>query len=129
MSEYKPSLKLLKWKKEYRVQKREHPHLPDWAIRQIATDHIKRGKMARGGILDWVAALSGLAVVSILWIIFSSKLFYPQLLPMAQGINNTDAQQTVSLFIVIWNNWPIVMIIGFILLVLMASQRRSPEYL
>jgi hypothetical protein len=121
--------KLVAWRKEYIVQKKEHPKLPDWAIRQVASDHIKIGKKMKGGIMDWVAALSGLAIVSILWIIFSAKLFYPQLLPMAQTITDPEAVQTVALFNTIWTAWPFVMIIGFVLLVIVAAQRRSPEYI
>jgi hypothetical protein len=36
--------KLLAWRKEYKIQKKEHPSLPDWAVRRVSSDHIKLKK-------------------------------------------------------------------------------------
>ena len=41
--------KLAAWKKEYHTQKKEHPTLPDWAVRRVSSDHIKLGKKMKGG--------------------------------------------------------------------------------
>jgi hypothetical protein len=88
-----------------------------------------KSKKLKGGVMDWVAAISGLLIVSILWIVFSSKIILPSygLMPMAQTITDPNAQTAVQLFSVVWGFWPIVMILGFVLLVFVASQRRSPE--
>jgi hypothetical protein len=118
---------LKNWNREYLLQKKKHPSLQDWPVRRVATDHVKKGRMAKGGILDWVYALFGLLLVSILWIVFSSRLFYPLLVPMAAEITDPEAVATMSLFNTMWTFWPVVIFIGFILLVFLAGQRRSPE--
>ena len=116
------------WQKMYKKEKAEHKSLPSWAVKQIVKDHMAIHKKMKGTIMDWIAALSGLAIVSILWITFSSKLIYPQLLPMAGEITDPNGVQTVQLFTMVWAYWPVIMVVGFILLVLVASQSGRQQY-
>ena len=43
MSKKKISKRLKEYTREFKKQRREHPKLPTWAVRQIAKDHIKKG--------------------------------------------------------------------------------------
>lgn len=95
----------------------------------VRYDVIGMFRKLKGGIMDWVAALSGLFIVSLLWIIFSGKLIYPLLLPMCDTITDVDGIATCALFRTIWAAWPIVLLVGFILLMMVSAQRRSPEYI
>lgn len=40
--------RLEEWRKEFNRQRREHPKLPNWAVKQITSDHLKLEKK-RGG--------------------------------------------------------------------------------
>jgi hypothetical protein len=33
---------LERYQKKYHKEKREHPTLPDWAVRQVVKDHLRR---------------------------------------------------------------------------------------
>jgi hypothetical protein len=114
--------KLDAWRKEYKVQSKEHPTLPKWAIKQVASDHVKKGRKMKGSIMDWFAAMSGLAVIAILYMAFT-PIIYNNLRPLMDGVTNVDALNTMNLFDKVWNAWPIVFIIGFIIMVLVAAQR------
>lgn len=78
------------------------------------------------GIMAWVSALTLVTVVSVLWFSFS-PMIYDTLLPMAAEMNDTGVDSALMMFPAMWANWPLVFMIGAIMLVILAGSRRQAE--
>jgi len=79
--------------------------------------------------MAWVAALVGLGTVSLLFIIMSYPII-GKILPIFQEggtlyVNDTNVQNVYTIIQTVWAGWPIVMIVGLLLFVMVASQRRD----
>lgn len=82
----------------------------------------------KGSVYVWLMGLVGLFFVTLIWIIFSNVMF-DHLFPLVSNatLNNSMAQQTISYLIMAWTYWPIILLVGFILLMVVSAQRREPE--
>ena len=82
----------------------------------------------KGSVYVWLMALTGLFVVSLIWIIFSNVMF-DHLFPLVSNATaaNPDAQATIGYLQTAWSYWPVILLVGFILLMIVSAQRREPE--
>ena len=88
-------------------------------------------RQRKGIAMYWVYALVSLGFISVLYIIMSYPLM-GIMLPMFQSggnlyVNNTNVQNVYSIINSVWSAWPIVMIVGALLYVIAASQKKEYE--
>jgi len=92
----------------------------------------------RGGAYAFLVILIAIFVVGLVYVIFT-RVFMEVLIPVAEqsigaatypngtAVNNTDALNTISLIKTIWNYWPLIAILGFIVVGFIMAQRRDPN--
>ena len=87
----------------------------------------------KGSALVWVMVLIGIFVVSLMYILFSSVI-YTHIAPTVYNeltvTNTTDTTQaiaTYNLIELVWSWWPLILIVGLIMIGFVSAQRREPD--
>jgi len=83
---------------------------------------------SKGVMFAWFKILVGLFVVTMAYLFFSN-IIYNHIRPFV--INdipeNSSAYQTIEIIDLMWQYWPLIVIIGFIIYGIVAAQRREPD--
>lgn len=82
----------------------------------------------KGSAYAWIVVLLIIFVGSFLWIIFSEVLV-PHVFPEAetQLSGYTEATSILDNIKSVWNNWPLILIIGIIIYGIVSSLKREPD--
>ena len=87
----------------------------------------------KGSAVVWAYILIGLFTVTLLYIIFSQVIYVnvqPTVfnhLTVTNTTDTTDAVATLNLIEDVWTWWPVIFILGLLLIGIIASQRREPD--
>jgi len=94
----------------------------------LLKEKLKVGKKRKGAMFVFLAALVILFVTTLLWIIFS-QAYVPHLFPQAETHleGHNASMETFGLIKTAWNFWPLVMIVGMVIWVIVAAQKREPD--
>lgn len=74
--------------------------------------------------INWLHALLGMFLVTIIWILFTPVVF--TLYDTASGMTtDIDALNTMGYLKIVWNAWPWVFVVGLIFYSIISSQKRE----
>jgi len=95
-------------------------------------------KMGRkGSAFAWLVILIAIFAIGLVYMIFTN-VFVGMLIPYTEAylstvtypngtaVNITDATATINLIKLVWNAWPLIAIIGLIVVGFVMAQRREP---
>ncbi len=83
----------------------------------------------KGNAWAALAALLLLFVTTLTWMLMSN-MFQPLLFPQMEQIlsGHSSALDTLNILQMAWNNWPVVIVAGLVIYVIVAAQKEEPRY-
>jgi len=83
----------------------------------------------KGNAAVQVFALILVFTVTLLWIMLA-QVYVPHVFPQAQAAlsGHSEASNTFSILKTAWNNWPLIILGGLVLWVIVSSQKEEPIY-
>ena len=84
----------------------------------------------KGSLYVWFVVLAVIFVTGLIWTLMSQVYlinFFPVTETLLTDHNLTDAQSTLSTIEMIWNYWPLILIIGMLLWAFVSVQKKEPD--